>query len=71
MKKIFATMFLALLASVAEAAWLDPVTGMWMSNTCVAPGGAYMTFVNTYGPVGGACTFQFYGSPFVHYGVWR
>ncbi len=61
----------AALAAPAQAStWVSPY-GVVMSDTCVAPNGAYMVFANQAGPVGAACHFYFNGLPVMHYGVFR
>lgn len=65
------TIGFATLAAPAQAyVWQTPY-GQWMSNTCVAPNGAFMNFANQAGPVGAPCQFYFYGMPGMYYGVYR
>ena len=47
--------------------WYNPY-GVLMSDTCVSPDGAVMTFMNQAAPVGSPCSFVLYGLPGIHYG---
>ncbi len=66
-----AALGLAALAAPAQAyVWQTPY-GQWVSDTCVAPDGSFMTFSNQSGLVGVPCQFHYYGMPGVYYGVFR
>lgn len=60
----------AISAPAQASTWINAY-GVVMSNTCVAPNGAYMSFATQSGPIGTGCTFYFNGVPGLYYGTFR
>lgn len=72
-KSLMIALGLTMAATSANAAvWMHPYMGM-VSDTCVAPNGAFFTFTNgNFGPVGAGCSFTLLNAPgVVFYGAFH
>lgn len=70
-KSLMMALGLTMAATSANAAvWMHPYMGM-VSNTCIAPNGAFFTFTNgNFGSLGTSCSFTLFNVPgVVFYGV--